>query len=179
VKGAAPLFVRFAAAAPNEAGAYALLISLPSPLAVKAGARTASLAPGLYLYCGSARGPGGLAARIARHMRREKRAHWHVDQLTRDGEVFGAFVFPGGDECAINATLDRLPTPLEGFGSSDCRRCRSHLRYWPKGVQLPHAFEAALPAPLQSLMIHLSPNRYYSRLEPGQLVYDNVPNNSV
>jgi len=139
-----PAFVRSAVAAPTKAGAYALLISLRSSLAVKAGARTASLAPGLYLYCGSARGPGGLAARIARHMRREKRAHWHVDQLTFEGEVFGAFVFPGGDECAINATLEALPTPLEGFGSSDCRRCRSHLRYWSKGLRLPRAFEAAL-----------------------------------
>ena len=143
MNGAPPAFLRSAAAAPREAGAYALLISLPSALRVKAGAKTASLTPGLYLYCGSARGPGGLAARIARHMRREKRAHWHVDQLTREGEVLGAFVFPGGDECAINAALEALTTPFEGFGSSDCRRCRSHLRYWAKGMQLPRAFEAA------------------------------------
>ncbi|MFY9658919.1 MAG: DUF123 domain-containing protein [Methylocystis sp.] len=79
-------------------------------------------------------------------MRQEKHAHWHVDQLTREGEVLGAFVFPGGEECAINATLDRLPTPLDGFGSSDCRRCRSHLRYWAKGLQLPREFQAALGA---------------------------------
>jgi Uri superfamily endonuclease len=144
VSSAAPAFVKSASDAPRGTGAYALLISLPSPLAVKAGARTASLTPGLYLYCGSARGPGGLAARIARHMRREKRERWHVDQLTREGEVLGAFVFPGGDECAINETLEALPTPLEGFGSSDCRRCRSHLRHWAKGLRLPWAFEAAL-----------------------------------
>lgn len=139
---ASSAFVRSAAAAPKEAGAYALLVSLPAPLAVKAGSNRATLAPGLYLYCGSARGPGGLAARMARHMRREKRAHWHVDQLTRDGDVLGAFVFPGGDECAINAVLADLPSPLEGFGSSDCRRCRSHLRYWASGLQLPRGFEA-------------------------------------
>ena len=123
-----PTFVRSATAAPAEAGAYALLIGLPAPLAVKAGAKRASLAPGLYLYCGSARGPGGLAARIARHMREAKRPHWHVDQLTRSGQVLGAFVLPGGDECAVNAALKQFPTPLEGFGSSDCRVCRSHLR---------------------------------------------------
>ena len=144
MNGASPAFVRCASAASAEAGAYALLISLPSPLAVKAGTSTASLAPGLYLYCGSARGPGGLAARIARHMRREKRQHWHVDQLTCQGDVLGAFVFPDGDECTINATLEALPTPLKGFGSSDCRRCRSHLRYWPKGLRLPGEFEEAL-----------------------------------
>ena len=142
MSSAAPAFVRSAAAAPAEAGAYALLIALQTPLAVKAGVKTASLAPGLYLYCGSARGSGGLAARIARHMRQEKRAHWHVDQLTRAGEVLGAFVFPSGDECAINAALGKLPTPFEGFGSSDCRRCRSHLRFWARGLDLPRDFEA-------------------------------------
>jgi Uri superfamily endonuclease len=137
-----PQFVSCAAAAPAEAGAYALLIALRAPLATQAGAARAKLAPGLYLYCGSARGPGGLAARIARHMRREKRAHWHVDQLTCAGEVLGAWVFPGGDECAVNAALEKLPTPLEGFGSSDCRNCRSHLRFWASGLPLPGEFGA-------------------------------------
>jgi histidyl-tRNA synthetase len=80
-------------------------------------------------------------------MRREKRQHWHVDQLTRQGDVLGAFVFPDGDECAINATLEALPTPFEGFGSSDCRRCRSHLRYLADGLRLPRAFEAAVGSP--------------------------------
>jgi len=135
-----PTFVRSAAAAPGEAGAYALLIALDAPLDVKAGAKKTSLAPGLYLYCGSARGPGGLTARIARHMRQEKRAHWHVDQLTCAGKVLGAFVFPGGDECAINAALDKFPTPVDGFGSSDCRRCRSHLRLWTSGLRLSKGF---------------------------------------
>jgi Uri superfamily endonuclease len=137
-----PAFVRSAAAAPGEAGAYALLIALEAPLEVKAGAKEASLAPGLYLYCGSARGPGGLAARIARHMRQEKRAHWHVDQLSRAGRVLGAFLFPGGDECAVNAALVGFPTPIEGFGSSDCRRCCSHLRLWTRGLRLPRDFGA-------------------------------------
>ncbi len=139
---ASPAFVRSATAAPTEAGAYALLIALRAPLAVKAGAKSASLAPGLYLYCGSAQGAGGLVARIERHMRPEKRAHWHVDQLTCAGTVLGAFVFPGGDECAINAALEKFPTPVEGFGSSDCRACRSHLRLWARGLQLPREFEA-------------------------------------
>ena len=138
---ASPAFVRSAVAAPGEAGAYALLIALRAPLAVKAGAKRASLAPGLYLYCGSAWGPGGLAARIARHLRQEKRAHWHVDQLTCAGRVLGAFVFPGGDECAVNAALEKFPTPFEGFGSSDCPACRSHLRLWARGLQLPREFK--------------------------------------
>jgi len=34
---------------------------------------------GYYVHVGSALGPGGLAARVGRHCRREKRLRWHVD----------------------------------------------------------------------------------------------------
>jgi histidyl-tRNA synthetase len=70
-------------------------------------------------------------------MRREKRTHWHVDQLTAVAAILGAFIDEGGDECALNAALAGLPIALAGFGSSDCRRCASHLRLWPKGAALP------------------------------------------
>ncbi|PWB88845.1 histidine--tRNA ligase, partial [Methylocystis sp. MitZ-2018] len=90
-----------------------------------------------------ARGPGGLRARLARHMRKDKRAHWHVDQLALAGEIVGAFILEGGDECALNAALDGFPIPLPGFGSSDCRRCEAHLRLWPKGAPLPSQWESA------------------------------------
>jgi Uri superfamily endonuclease len=136
-------FVRNPNNAPGTKGAYVLLMRLTAPLQAKAGAREAILAPGLYLYCGSARGPGGLRARIARHMRPVKKAHWHIDQLTLAGPVEGAFIRPGGDECALNALLSHLPTPLEGFGASDCPRCRSHLRFLPDGAALPSAMEHA------------------------------------
>ena len=69
----------------------------------------------------------GLRARLARHMRRAKRPHWHVDLLTEAGRVAGAWIVPGGDECALVAALSHLPMPIPGFGASDCRRCRSHL----------------------------------------------------
>lgn len=123
--------------APRAPGAYALLILLEAPLLAKAGARAMELAPGRYIYCGSARGPGGIAARLARHMRKEKRRHWHVDQLTRAGVSQGAWVFPGGCECEVYARLAALPAPFPGFGASDCPRCESHLRLWPAQAALP------------------------------------------
>jgi Uri superfamily endonuclease len=134
---------------PHASGAYALLIALDAPLQIRAGARRATLAPGVYVYCGSARGPGGLAARLARHMRRDKRAHWHVDQLTRAGDVLGAWVFPDRGECEVNDDLAEWPTPLEGFGSSDCPRCRAHLRFWPPDALQPQdwARPACRPSP--------------------------------
>jgi Uri superfamily endonuclease len=113
---------------PALPGAYVLAINLSELVVVSICRKpSAVLAPGCYLYCGSAKGPGGLAARLARHMRHGKAIRWHVDGLTEAGTVLGAWTFPGGDECDLVAALSHLPVPIEGFGSSDCRRCRSHL----------------------------------------------------
>ncbi len=127
-------------------GAYALWLRLDAPLAVWAGKREGLLPAGDYLYCGSANGPGGLRARLARHMRKNKRAHWHVDQVALASDILGAFVLEGGDECALNGALAALPVPLQGFGSSDCRRCAAHLRFWPEGAALPSDWENARKA---------------------------------
>ncbi len=132
--------------APASPGAYVLWLRLGAPLSVKTGKVAATFEPGDYLYCGSANGPGGLRARLARHMRKDKRAHWHVDQLTLAGQILGAFILESGDECALNAALDGLPIPLPGFGSSDCRRCAAHLRLWPKEAALPSDWENARKA---------------------------------
>lgn len=139
-------FFRAGDEAPATPGAYALALRLAAPHAVTAGKAAATLEAGDYLYCGSANGPGGLRARLARHMRREKRPHWHVDQLTLAGAVLGAFIVEGGSECALNAELARLPAPLPGFGSSDCPHCVSHLRHFPAGARLPSAWESARKA---------------------------------
>ena len=113
---------------PREPGPYALLIELTAPLEVSLRGRLATmLAPGTYVYCGSAYGSGGLRARVGRHMRRDRARRWHVDQITGAGEVTGIFVFPGGNECALVAALAEFPSPVPGFGSSDCRTCASHL----------------------------------------------------
>jgi histidyl-tRNA synthetase len=131
---------------PAAPGAYALWLRLEAPFEVTAGKRKGILLAGDYLYCGSARGPGGLRARLARHMRPQKRAHWHIDQLTAVASVLGAFVHEDGDECALNAALGDLPIPVAGFGSSDCRRCAAHLRLWPRGAPLPSRWENARKA---------------------------------
>jgi Uri superfamily endonuclease len=132
-----PRLFRTAADIPARAGAYVLVIDLAKSIEVAIGGRApCALRAGRYLYCGSARGPGGLKARIARDMRRGKPVRWHVDHLTERGAVRGAFIFPGGAECALAARLSHLPAPMPGFGSSDCRRCASHLFAWPPGAPL-------------------------------------------
>ncbi len=121
----------------REPGAYVLWIELAAPLALdipKLGAAT--LAPGRYAYCGSAHGPGGLKARIGRHLRRGKVPHWHVDRLTAAGRVTGVRAVPGGQECDLLRGLLAVPgisVPVPGFGSSDCRACPAHLVALPAG----------------------------------------------
>ena len=79
---------------PAVSGTYVLVIDLSEPVAVSiCGKPSALLAPGRYLYCGSAKGPGGLRARLARHMRHGKPIHWHIDRLTEAGTVLGAWTF--------------------------------------------------------------------------------------
>ena len=87
-------------------------------------------------------------------MRRGKAIRWHVDGLTEAGTVLGAWTFPGGHECDLVAALSYLPVPIEGFGSSDCRRCRSHLLRWPDTAG------ALLPGDLPVMPINL--NKYGS-----------------
>lgn len=126
------LYATTASDVPSLPGAYVLVVQTSKPLKVAiAGNPTKRLDAGRYLYCGSAWGPGGLKARVARHMRRGKAIRWHVDRLTEAGTVVGSWIFPGGDECHLAAALARLPVPIKGFGSSDCASCRSHLFYWP------------------------------------------------
>lgn len=116
-------------------GAYALVVELADRLAVAPGGRPGGvLDPGFYLYAGSARGPGGIAARLVRHFRRGKTLHWHIDRLTEVAASLSAHAFPDGYECAIVEKLRRMDgvrVPVPGFGSSDCRRCQSHLLQLP------------------------------------------------
>ena len=131
-------FCATADAAPSAPGAYILQVDIAeSVLVTIAGRSPTELTAGRYLYCGSAKGPGGLRARLARHMRHGKSVHWHIDQLTERGIIIGSWIVPNGRQCELVAMLGSLPMPIPGFGSSDCRRCRSHLLYRPTGMSVP------------------------------------------
>ncbi len=115
----------------NGKGAYLLKVRLGSPVRIdipRLG--PAALLAGEYVYAGSARGSGGIRARLARHFRRDKRPHWHIDRLTVAAQDMMALVVPDGSECALVDGLlasDCFSIPVDGFGSTDCRRCASHL----------------------------------------------------
>jgi Uri superfamily endonuclease len=122
---------------PAAPGAYWLVIELDAALDLDLPRRApARLAPGRYVYCGSAFGPGGIRARVARHRKRDKAVRWHIDRLTAVGRVVAVRAEPGGRECDLVAEVLARPgasVPVAGFGSSDCRRCAAHL------VRLPQA----------------------------------------
>lgn len=116
---------------PASPGTYGLLFRLAMPVTVPV-KRLGSpvLETGLYLYCGSARGPGGTRARLARHMRLDKRLRWHIDHLSSVAFEIAGIAVPDMLECDLRdraCGLFKTEDPVPGFGASDCRRCASHL----------------------------------------------------
>lgn len=116
---------------PREPGAYVLVLRLARPLTLDIPRFCGRELPsGFYAYFGSARGPGGLAARVGRHLRGGRRPHWHIDRLLAHGTVAAVLVEPHGRECDWRAAVQghgEAHVPLRGFGSSDCRACPAHL----------------------------------------------------
>lgn len=116
---------------PTEPGAYLLIMetSDPVPLEIHTLA-TAALPAGRYAYVGNACGPGGIRARVIRHLRADKKRHWHIDHLTAAVAPIEVIAFPGRNECDILAEILARPgasIPVPGFGSSDCYNCPAHL----------------------------------------------------
>jgi len=113
-------------------GSYTLLVALSRCIRVRVGALgSIRFQPGLYAYTGSAM--GGVWARVARHLRRRKRKHWHIDYLLarREATIVGVVLAPSAArrECRVNARLLNRPgseVTAPRFGASDCR-CASHL----------------------------------------------------
>ena len=85
---------------PSLPGTYALVLRLSRRMEIVVGRLGVLEAqPGYYVYVGSALGPGGLAARLGRHLRREKTWHWHVDYLRAAAHVEELWYAPGKSNC--------------------------------------------------------------------------------
>lgn len=115
-------------------GTYALLVTLDRSRNICIGRRGRFRFPaGFYLYIGSALGPGGLGGRLERHLRAEKRLHWHIDYLLHATGTRITQVWVMEDavrrECNWACAARQLPGAsivIPRFGSSDCR-CAAHL----------------------------------------------------
>lgn len=114
-----------------EAGTYILVLRSDSCRQAQIGKwGILDIRPGYYLYVGSAFGPGGLPARVARHCRREKPRRWHVDYLREFAAPESVWYGYGPvryehDWAAALAKMEGV-NPVKGFGCSDCR-CEAHL----------------------------------------------------
>ncbi len=119
-------------------GTYALVMHLPHATTIRIGALGAHEFPrGYYLYLGSAL--GGLAQRIARHLRPEKKLHWHIDYFLQHAQVKQAWTHQGAErfECVWARAALALPharVVAPRFGASDCA-CPAHLVF--VGARMP------------------------------------------
>lgn len=119
---------------PKTAGTYALLFHLGRSEVIPVGSLGEhQYLDGYYIYVGSAQGPGGICARVNRHLRpeSEKRLHWHIDRLLSKAKVHEIWWQVGSppSECDWAESLSKLGcrSPAR-FGASDCR-CPGHLIY--------------------------------------------------
>ena len=117
----------------NDSGFYQLIIALPRKRNLRVGRLGRfSFPAGYYVYTGRAK--RGLSARIARHMRKRKGIHWHIDYLLRYGRItkVNRYERRNLSECELNRRVERLSRSqaiAKGFGSSDCE-CLTHLIYF-------------------------------------------------
>ena len=131
----------------NQPGAYGIVIRLQKLVQLEIGKfDRVELPNGLYFYGGSAFGPGGLKARIGRHVRAKKSLHWHIDHVTSQGKFVALGVVENGNECDLVAAAiarECAAFPVPGFGSSDCRTCISHMVKLNHASDITKIFDAA------------------------------------
>jgi Uri superfamily endonuclease len=154
---------------PPAGGAYVLHLAVffARPLVIEHLGRQ-HFPAGHYFYCGSARGAGGLRARVGRHVRGDGQPRWHIDYLRAVAEVREVFytVTDIPLECAWSQALAQLPEafiPTPGFGASDCRSgCGAHLigfRSTSQFDRITAALAARTLTPIVSLRPAASPTR--------------------
>ena len=110
-------------------GSYLLLIELKDKVTIQIGKLgKIDFMKGFYVYVGSA--INGLESRINRHLREEKKIHWHIDFLLNSAEIINVFYKKNSfkEECKISNDFKKKLQPVKSFGSSDCK-CKSHLFY--------------------------------------------------
>jgi len=108
-------------------GSYVLLIQLPEGQRITIGSLKAIYFPrGYYAYVGSAM--GGFKSRLNRHLKSDKKPHWHIDYLLEKASISEIILCETKDraECAVAQAFSHQFDSIPGFGASDCQ-CPSHL----------------------------------------------------
>ncbi|MDY6988373.1 MAG: DNA/RNA nuclease SfsA [Thermodesulfobacteriota bacterium] len=117
----------------KDRGSYLLLLRLERKRTIMVGQlKKLQFSKGYYIYVGSAM--GNLSARMARHRRKDKSRHWHIDYLTEKADSVTPIPVRSSQrlECdmakALSTLMDEGPAR---FGSSDCQ-CPTHLFWSPE-----------------------------------------------
>ncbi len=135
---------------------YVLGISLKEAREISVGKRKKEIFPlGLYLYVGQAK--RNLTARLQRHLRREKKKHWHIDFLLEYADIVGIALFREEAECFLAQCFMGLPEIrgfIPRFGASDCR-CLTHLFLLGERYTFPDVFASL------ERVFHLSPGQVW------------------
>jgi Uri superfamily endonuclease len=163
---ASPFWLTLRSTLDNPPGTYALILERAGRARVTVGRLGRfDLSPGVYVYVGSALGPGGLQARIRRHLDPARPLHWHIDYLKRATRIveIWSLADPVRREHAWALALGTLPNasiPMPGFGASDCD-CPAHLFHFPTAPKFAAFARALRRAGLDGRQIEaVSPCRY-------------------
>lgn len=128
-------------------GSYLLSVFLDRSRRLTIGRKgTFDFPAGHYLYCGSAL--NGVEARVGRHLRLDKKLHWHIDYLVAEARILEVWWKEGNErlECTWSEAIASLggEVTVRGFGSSDCR-CTSHLLWLESREKLGRVHAAVFP----------------------------------
>ncbi len=112
-----------------DKGSYLLVIYLPMDSTIRTKGKEFILARGFYVYVGSAM--RGLKSRIGRHVRGDKKKHWHIDFLLEKARIIEIFAIPSSVrlEEELSLAVSQYGKAIEGFGSSDTKT-PSNLYYF-------------------------------------------------
>ena len=113
-------------------GSYILLIEIKENKSIQIGKLgNINFKKGFYAYIGSAL--NGLEQRINRHLRNDKKKHWHIDYLLQFGKIIDVYYNDSGskEECDLAKKFEEKLVLIPDFGCGDCN-CKSHLFYSSK-----------------------------------------------
>jgi Uri superfamily endonuclease len=117
-------------------GSYFLIIRLDENKTVRTKAREFPLRKGYYVYVGSAM--NSLEKRVARHFRKDKKLHWHIDYLLKEAKLLRAYLIPSEErlEEKLSMAVSKFGEPVEGFGAGDVKVSTNLYRFEeePDGV---------------------------------------------
>lgn len=112
----------------RDAGDYMVVLNVRGDADIDIGARgTMHFPQGYYVYVGSAK--KNLAARLARHQRKRKQKHWHIDYLRQKADIVAVIPIRTADDLEHElafAVSQAAEWRIDGFGCTDCA-CPSHL----------------------------------------------------